>query len=243
MSVLVTRDVHKTFGTQPVLNGVSFTADKSEVIAIIGPSGSGKSTFLRTLNGLEKVDRGSIKVLGRDVANATDLSRIRGKVGFVFQGFNLFSHLTILQNVMLAPIRVLKLKRAEAERLALQLLSRVGIAEHAGKYPSQISGGQQQRAAIARTLALQPEIVLFDEPTSALDPEMTAEVLDVLRELAKSGLTMLVVTHEMGFAREVASRIVFFDQGKIVADDQPRAFFENSENPRLKLFLSRILKH
>ncbi|HRK03269.1 MAG TPA: amino acid ABC transporter ATP-binding protein, partial [Oligoflexia bacterium] len=193
--------------------------------------------------GLEKVDRGSIKVLGRDVANATDLSRIRGKVGFVFQGFNLFSHLTILQNVMLAPIRVLKLKRAEAERLALQLLSRVGIAEHAGKYPSQISGGQQQRAAIARTLALQPEIVLFDEPTSALDPEMTAEVLDVLRELAKSGLTMLVVTHEMGFAREVASRIVFFDQGKIVADDQPRAFFENSENPRLKLFLSRILKH
>jgi general L-amino acid transport system ATP-binding protein len=242
--IIICRDVHKWFGDFHVLRGVTLTVRKGEVVVICGPSGSGKSTFIRTLNRLEEHQRGQIIIDGIELTNdVRNIEAIRREIGMVFQSFNLFPHLTVLQNITLAPIWVRKMKRSEAEELAMQLLARVGIAEQAHKYPAQLSGGQQQRVAIARALAMQPKIMLFDEPTSALDPEMIKEVLDVMRELARSGMTMLVITHEMGFAREVADRIIFFDQGRIVEENTPEEFFRAPKHERTKLFLSQILRH
>ena len=242
--IIICRDVHKWFGDFHVLRGVTMSVRKGEVVVICGPSGSGKSTFIRTLNRLEEHQRGQIIIDGIELTHdIKNIEAIRREIGMVFQSFNLVPHLTVLQNVTLAPIWVRKMKRSEAEDLAMQLLARVGIAEHAHKYPAQLSGGQQQRVAIARALAMQPKIMLFDEPTSALDPEMIKEVLDVMRELARSGMTMLVITHEMGFAREVADRIIFFDQGRIVEENTPEEFFKNPRHERTKLFLSQILRH
>jgi general L-amino acid transport system ATP-binding protein len=242
--IIICRDVHKWFGDFHVLRGVTLTVRKGEVVVICGPSGSGKSTFIRTLNRLEEHQRGQIIIDGIELTNdVRNIEAIRREIGMVFQSFNLFPHLTVLQNITLAPIWVRKMKRSEAEELAMQLLARVGIAEQAHKYPAQLSGGQQQRVAIARALAMQPKIMLFDEPTSALDPEMIKEVLDVMRELARSGMTMLVITHEMGFAHEVADRIVFFDDGRIVEENSPEEFFKNPRHERTKLFLSQILRH
>jgi general L-amino acid transport system ATP-binding protein len=242
--IIICRDVHKWFRDFHVLRGVTMTVSRGEVVVICGPSGSGKSTFIRTLNRLEEHQRGQIIIDGIELTHdIKNIEAIRREIGMVFQSFNLFPHLTVLQNVTLAPIWVRKMKRSEAEELAMQLLARVGIAEQAHKYPAQLSGGQQQRVAIARALAMQPKIMLFDEPTSALDPEMIKEVLDVMRELARSGMTMLVITHEMGFAREVADRIIFFDQGQIVEEGTPEEFFKSPRHERTKLFLSQILHH
>ena len=241
--IIVATDVHKHFGSFHALRGVSLSVRAGEVVVIIGPSGSGKSTFIRTLNALESHDGGDIVVDGMTLRPGSSLRRIRQEVGMVFQSFNLFPHLTVLQNVSMAPIRVRKLPRAQAEEKAYALLERVGIREQAGKYPAQLSGGQQQRVAIARALAMEPKVMLFDEPTSALDPEMIKEVLDVMKELARSGMTMLVVTHEMGFAREVADRVVFFDQGRVVEEASPQDFYANPQHPRSKQFLGQILGH
>jgi general L-amino acid transport system ATP-binding protein len=225
--IIICRDVHKWFGDFHVLRGVTTTVRKGEVVVICGPSGSGKSTFIRTINRLEEHQRGQIIIDGIELTHdVKNIEAIRREIGMVFQSFNLFPHLTVLQNITLAPIWVRKMKRSEAESLAMQLLERVGIPEQAHKFPGQLSGGQQQRVAIARALAMQPKIMLFDEPTSALDPEMIKEVLDVMRELARSGMTMLVITHEMGFAREVADRIIFFDQGQIIEENTPKSFSE-----------------
>jgi general L-amino acid transport system ATP-binding protein len=211
---------------------------------ICGPSGSGKSTFIRTINRLEEHQKGDIIIDGIELSNdVRNIAAIRSEIGMVFQSFNLFPHLSVLQNITLAPMRVRKLPKEEAEASAYRLLERVGIPEQAEKYPGQLSGGQQQRVAIARALAMEPKIMLFDEPTSALDPEMIKEVLDVMRELARSGMTMIVVTHEMGFAREVCDRIVFFDEGLIVEEAPPGEFFDNPREDRTKLFLSQILTH
>lgn len=243
-AIIICRDVHKWFGNFQALRGITTSVSKGEVVVICGPSGSGKSTFIRTINRLEEHQRGQIIVDGIELTHdLKNIEAIRREIGMVFQSFNLFPHLTALQNITLAPIWVRKLKRSEAEDLAMQLLKRVGIPEQAHKYPGQLSGGQQQRVAIARALAMQPKIMLFDEPTSALDPEMIKEVLDVMRELARSGMTMIVVTHEMGFAREVADRIIFFDQGQIVEENSPNEFFKNPQHERTKLFLSQILQH
>ncbi len=243
-AIIICRDVHKWFGNFQALRGITTSVSKGEVVVICGPSGSGKSTFIRTINRLEEHQRGQIIVDGIELTHdLKNIEAIRREIGMVFQSFNLFPHLTALQNITLAPIWVRKLKRSEAEDLAMQLLKRVGIPEQAHKYPGQLSGGQQQRVAIARALAMQPKIMLFDEPTSALDPEMIKEVLDVMRELARSGMTMIVVTHEMGFAREVADRIIFFDQGQIVEENSPNEFFKNPKHERTKLFLSQILQH
>jgi general L-amino acid transport system ATP-binding protein len=240
--IITCTDVNKWYGEFHALRGVSLTVKRREVVVIIGPSGSGKSTFIRCINRLEEHQKGDIVVdnipLTHDVHN---IEKIRMETGMVFQQFNLFPHLTVMQNITLAPIRVRKRSRKEAEELATQLLERVGIPEQAQKYPGQLSGGQQQRVAIARALAMQPKIMLFDEPTSALDPEMIKEVLDVMQELAESGMTMLVVTHEMGFAREVADRIVFMDSGEIVEIGTPEHFFTNPQHDRTKLFLTQIL--
>jgi general L-amino acid transport system ATP-binding protein len=242
--IIVCRDVHKWFDDFHVLRGVSLTVKRQEVIVIAGPSGSGKSTFIRTLNRLEEHQRGTIIVDGIELTHdIRNIEAIRREVGMVFQQFNLFPHITALQNVTLAPIWARKMPKADAEELAMQLLERVGIPEQANKYPGQLSGGQQQRVAIARALAMQPKIMLFDEPTSALDPEMIKEVLDVMRELAHSGMTMIVVTHEMGFAREAADRIGMFDEGEIVEMDTTEEFFANPKEERTKLFLSQILTH
>jgi general L-amino acid transport system ATP-binding protein len=242
--IIVCRDVHKWFEDFHVLRGVSLTVERQEVIVIAGPSGSGKSTFIRTINRLEEHQRGDIIVDGIELSHdIRNIEAIRREVGMVFQQFNLFPHLTALQNVTLAPIWARKTPKAQAEEEAMQLLERVGIPEQALKYPGQLSGGQQQRVAIARALAMQPKIMLFDEPTSALDPEMIKEVLDVMRELARSGMTMIVVTHEMGFAREVADRIGFFDEGVLVEIDTPQQFFDNPREERTKKFLSQILSH
>jgi general L-amino acid transport system ATP-binding protein len=242
--IIICRDVHKWFDDFHVLRGVSLTVKRQEVIVICGPSGSGKSTFIRTINRLEEHQRGDIIVDGIELSHdIRNIEAIRREVGMVFQQFNLFPHLTAMQNVTLAPIWARKTPKAEAEELAMQLLERVGIPEQAHKYPGQLSGGQQQRVAIARALAMQPKIMLFDEPTSALDPEMIKEVLDVMRELAHSGMTMIVVTHEMGFAREAADRIAFFDEGNIVEMNATDAFFDNPREERTKLFLSQILTH
>ncbi|MCK5585862.1 amino acid ABC transporter ATP-binding protein [Candidatus Bipolaricaulota bacterium] len=241
--MIVCREVHKWFGDFHALRGISLTMQKGEVVVICGPSGSGKSTFIRTINRLEEHQRGQIIVDGVELTHdLRNIETIRREVGMVFQQFNLFPHLSVLQNITLAPIWVLKMKKGEAEEIAMQLLDRVGIPEQAQKYPGQLSGGQQQRVVIARALAMSPKIMLFDEPTSALDPEMIKEVLDVMKELARSGMTMIVVTHEMGFAREVADRIIFFDFGELIEENTPEEFFHNPQHDRTKLFLSQILQ-
>ena len=240
--IIICTDVHKWFGSFHVLNGITASIRQGEVVVVFGPSGSGKSTFIRTINRLEEHQRGQIVVDGIELTNdIRNIEAIRREIGMVFQQFNLFPHLTVLQNIMLAPVWVRKKTKKEAEAEALRLLERVGIEEQARKYPGQLSGGQQQRVAIARALAMQPKIMLFDEPTSALDPEMIKEVLDVMRELAHSGMTMVVVTHEMAFAREVADRMLFFDFGQIVEQGTPQQIFEDPQHDRTKLFLSQIL--
>jgi general L-amino acid transport system ATP-binding protein len=242
--IISVQDVHKWYGDYHALKGVSMEVKKGEVIVIFGPSGSGKSTFIRTINRLEDHQRGQIVVHGTELTHdIRNIEAIRMDTGMVFQQFNLFPHLTVMQNITLSPIQVRKWTKEKAEKIAMQLLERVGIPEQAHKYPGQLSGGQQQRVAIARALAVQPKIMLFDEPTSALDPEMIKEVLDVMIELAKSGMTMLVVTHEMGFARAVADRMFFFDEGQIVEGGTPEEIFKNPKEERTKAFLSQILTH
>ena len=242
--IIICRDVHKWYGDFEALRGVSLTVKRGEVIVIIGPSGSGKSTFIRTINRLEEHQQGEIIVdgitLSHDIRN---IAEIRREVGMVFQQFNLFPHLTVLENIMLAPMNVRKWPRPKAEERARHWLARVGIPEQADKYPGQLSGGQQQRVAIARTLCMEPLILMFDEPTSALDPEMIKEVLDVMRDLATSGYTILAVTHEMGFARTVADRVIFMDGGLIVEQNTPDEFFANPQHERTRQFLSQILSH
>ena len=240
--IIVAKGVHKWFGNFHALRGVDMTVKRGEKIVILGPSGSGKSTFIRCINRLEEHQRGEIIVDGIAMTNDLhNIDAIRSEVGMVFQSFNLFPHLSVMQNITLAPIKVRKMPQSEAEDVAMQLLERVGIPEQAEKYPGELSGGQQQRVAIARALAMRPRIMLFDEPTSALDPEMIKEVLDIMVDLAHSGMTMLVVTHEIGFAREVADRMVMFDEGVIVEQGTPTEFLENPKSERAKLFLSQIL--
>ncbi len=242
--IIVCRDVHKWFGSFEALRGVSMTVRTGEVVVIIGPSGSGKSTFIRTLNRLEQHQQGQIIIDGIELTHdIRNIQEIRKEVGMVFQSFNLFPHLTVLENITLAPLNVRRWPRDKAETIARDWLKRVGIPEQADKYPGQLSGGQQQRVAIARALAMQPKIMLFDEPTSALDPEMIKEVLDVMRDLARSGYTIVAVTHEMGFAREVADRVYFFDKGQIVEAGPPTQFFNNPAEERTRQFLSQILHH
>ena len=234
--------VQKHYGDLHVLRDITLDVPTGQVVIVLGPSGSGKSTLCRTINRLESIDEGVIRIDGRDLpAEGRALAALRADVGMVFQSFNLFAHKTILENVMLAPVKVRRLGRADAKARAVELLDRVGIGNQADKYPAQLSGGQQQRVAIARALAMNPKVMLFDEPTSALDPEMVSEVLDVMTSLAREGMTMLVVTHEMGFAREVASRVVFMDGGNIVEDAPPAELFDNPKHPRLQEFLSKVL--
>ncbi len=240
--IIICHDLNKWYGDFHVLKDISLTVKPQEVVVICGPSGSGKSTFIRTINRLEEHQEGTIIVDGIELSHdIRNISAIRQEIGMVFQQFNLFPHITVLENITLAPIWVRRWPRKRAETKAMELLERVGIPEQADKYPGQLSGGQQQRVAIARALAMEPKIMLFDEPTSALDPEMIKEVLDVMLELARSGMTMLVVTHEMGFAREVADRVIFFDYGRIVEQATPNDFFNNPQHDRTKLFLSQIL--
>ncbi len=242
--IIVCEDVKKWFGDFQALRGVTTTVGEGEVVVIIGPSGSGKSTFIRCINRLEQHQEGRIVVGGTELtSDVRNIERIRSEVGMVFQQFNLFPHLTVLNNIMLAQVWVRKRTRTEAEERAHALLERVGIPEQANKYPGQLSGGQQQRVAIARSLAMDPKIMLFDEPTSALDPEMIVEVLEVMRELARTGMTIVAVTHEMGFAREVANRILLFDEGQIIEEGPPAEFFNNPRHPRTKTFLKQILSH
>jgi general L-amino acid transport system ATP-binding protein len=242
MSIIEAKDVKKWFGDFQALKGISMEIQEGEVLVVCGPSGSGKSTFIRCINRLEQHQEGSIIVDGIELTNdIKNIEAIRSEVGMVFQSFNLFPHLTVLQNITLAPIWVRKKSKSDSEVKAIELLERVGIPEQAHKFPGQLSGGQQQRVAIARALAMEPKIMLFDEPTSALDPEMIKEVLDVMKELAKSGMTMIVVTHEMGFAKEVADRVMLFDDGLMVEENTPNEFFDNPKNDRTKLFLSQIL--
>jgi len=238
---IVVEHVCKSFGAHQVLKDVSTTFNTGEVTVIIGASGSGKSTLLRAINRLEPHDTGRITIGGEEVTDDLHtLQKQRSEVGMVFQQFNLFGHMSVLDNVTLAPRRIHRTQRAQANEQALALLRRVGMQDHAHKYPWQLSGGQQQRVAIARALAMQPKVMLFDEPTSALDPEMVQEVLDVMRELARGGMTMIVVTHEMGFAREVADRVMFFDQGRIAHDAPPQEFFNNPANDRIRAFIGRM---
>ena len=235
-------NVVKKFGDFVALNGVSSKIYEKEVVVVLGPSGSGKSTFIRTINGLEPHDSGKIKIGGTEISNnLKNLQEVRSNVGMVFQQFNLFPHLSVLDNITLAPQKVKGVNKGEAHEIAMSLLKRVGIPEQSEKFPSQLSGGQQQRVAIARALAMKPKIMLFDEPTSALDPEMIKEVLEVMTELAESGMTMIVVTHEMGFAKNVADRFLFFDQVKIIEEGTPEHFFKKPKEERTKLFLSQIL--
>ncbi|ALM93603.1 Arginine transport ATP-binding protein ArtM [Fusobacterium polymorphum] len=235
-------NLSKNFGDLKVLKNISTTINKGEIISIIGPSGSGKSTFLRCINKLEEPTEGHIYIDGMDLMDKkTDINKIRERVGMVFQHFNLFPNMTVLENLTLSPIMVKKESKEEAEKYASYLLEKVGLSDKANSYPTQLSGGQKQRIAIARALAMKPEVILFDEPTSALDPEMIKEVLDVMRDLAKEGMTMLIVTHEMGFARNVGNRILFMDNGEIIEDCSPRNFFENPTNERIKDFLNKVL--
>ena len=232
----------KSFGDNEVLKDISLTVRKGEVISILGPSGCGKSTFIRTLVGLEKADGGEILLDGENIlAPGVDINRVRQRIGMVFQSFNLFPHMTVKQNIMLAPVKLGLMTEAEASDKADELLARIGLSDKADQHPSRLSGGQQQRIAIIRALAMNPEVMLFDEPTSALDPEMVGEVLSLIRTLADSGMTMLIVTHEMGFAKEVSDRVLFFDGGYIVEEAAPEEFFGNPKNERLKEFLSKVL--
>ncbi|WP_329249901.1 amino acid ABC transporter ATP-binding protein [Streptomyces canus] len=238
------RDVNKYYGELHVLQDINLTVGKGEVVVVIGPSGSGKSTLCRTINRLETIKSGSITLDGQPLPEeGKALAKLRAEVGMVFQSFNLFAHKTVLQNVSLAQIKVRGRKKEQADRRSRELLDRVGLADQADKYPAQLSGGQQQRVAIARALAMEPKALLFDEPTSALDPEMINEVLEVMRQLAQEGMTMVVVTHEMGFARSAANRVVFMDDGRIVEDRAPDDFFTNPDSERARDFLSKILKH
>jgi glutamine transport system ATP-binding protein len=235
------KNLHKSFGHAEVLKGVDVSIEEKEVVVIIGPSGSGKSTLLRCMNYLEEPTSGDITVDNMKLDKHADINKIRENIGMVFQRFNLFPHMTVLENIVLAPTKVLKISRDEAISTAMDLLQRVGLKEKANSYPSQLSGGQQQRVAIARALAMKPKVMLFDEPTSALDPEMVTEVLDVMKSLANQGMTMVVVTHEMGFAREVGDRVLFVDEGRIIEEGTPKEIFENPKQERTKLFLSKIL--
>lgn len=235
--------LEKSFGDVEVLKGIDLEIDRGDVVVIIGPSGSGKSTFLRTLNLLEQPTGGRILFEGVDITDKkVNINVHRQKMGMVFQQFNLFPHMTILKNMTIAPMKLLKMSKADAEAKAMQLLERVGLADRASAYPSQLSGGQKQRIAIVRALCMSPDVMLFDEPTSALDPEMVGEVLDVMKDLAKDGMTMAVVTHEMGFAREVGNRVLFIDDGVIIEQGTPEQIFDNPQNPRLKDFLGKVLK-
>ena len=243
-ALLSFRDVHKSFGDLHVLKGVTLDVQPADVVVLIGPSGSGKSTLLRCANALEQIDGGEVIFDGSPVAyTGRDVSRIRAQIGMVFQQFNLFPHLSVVRNITLGPTEVRKIPDAKAEERARQLLERVGIPEKADSYPAELSGGQQQRVAIARALAMDPKLMMFDEPTSALDPEMIAEVLEVMADLARDGMTMLVVTHEMGFARAAANRICFMDEGQIVEEAPPDRFFREATSPRTKAFLDKILTH
>jgi glutamate transport system ATP-binding protein len=238
------RDVNKYYGELHVLQDINLTVGKGEVVVVIGPSGSGKSTLCRTINRLETIQSGEIQLDGRPLPEeGKGLARLRAEVGMVFQSFNLFAHKTVLQNISLAQIKVRKRKKEDADKRSRQLLDRVGLADQADKYPAQLSGGQQQRVAIARALAMEPKALLFDEPTSALDPEMINEVLEVMRQLAREGMTMVVVTHEMGFARSAANRVVFMSDGRIIEDRAPEEFFTNPNSERARDFLSKILTH
>ncbi|MBR7744083.1 amino acid ABC transporter ATP-binding protein [Phycicoccus sp. BSK3Z-2] len=242
--LVVLKDVNKHFGDLHVLKDINVTVERGEVVILIGPSGSGKSTLCRTINRLETFESGSITIDGKELPEeGKELAALRSDVGMVFQSFNLFAHKTILENVTLGPMKVRGIKKAEAEKRAMELLERVGIAHQAHKYPAQLSGGQQQRVAIARSLAMDPKVMLFDEPTSALDPEMITEVLDVMVQLAKSGMTMIVVTHEMGFARKAADRVVFLSDGEVHEQATPEEFFTHPKSDRAKDFLGKILTH
>ncbi|MFR8261210.1 MAG: amino acid ABC transporter ATP-binding protein [Frisingicoccus sp.] len=241
-ALLQVRGLKKHFGHLEVLRGIDIDIHKGEVVAVIGPSGSGKSTFIRCLNRLEEPTAGEVIFEGQQInTKSADIDKIRQKIGMVFQNFNLFSNMTIMQNITAAPINVKKIPKDQAEERALKLLDRVGLKDKAAEYPVRLSGGQRQRVAIARALAMDPDILLFDEPTSALDPEMVGEVLNVMKELAEDGMTMVVVTHEMGFAREVSDRVIFIDQGVIQEENEPKEFFANPKNPRLKDFLNKVL--
>ena len=235
------KGLRKAFGTDEVLKGIDLSIDEKEVVVIIGPSGSGKSTLLRCMNHLEEPTGGEVVVDGITLSSEANINKVREEVGMVFQRFNLFPHMTVLENIMLAPMKVKQISRAEAEKTARELLARVGLAEKADAYPDNLSGGQQQRVAIARALAMRPKVMLFDEPTSALDPEMVGEVLDVMRALANEGMTMVVVTHEMGFAREVGDRLLFVDEGRIIESGVPREVFEHPKEERTRSFLSKVL--
>lgn len=239
--MIVINDLHKSYGENEILKGIDLTVNKSEVVVVVGPSGSGKSTLLRCINYLEVPTKGTITIDKETINKKTNINNIRKDVGMVFQHFNLFPHMTVLQNIMLAPVKVRKISKDKAKQKALELLRRVGLESKADYYPSQLSGGQQQRVAIARALAMEPKIMLFDEPTSALDPEMVNEVLDVMKDLAQSGMTMMCVTHEMGFARQVADRVIFVDHGKILEDASPEMLFTNPKHDRTKEFLAKIL--
>ncbi|MGN8832192.1 amino acid ABC transporter ATP-binding protein [Selenomonas montiformis] len=234
-------NLHKSYGEVQVLKGIDLSIKEKEVVVIIGPSGSGKSTLLRCMNYLEEPTQGTVSVDGILLDGEANINKVREEVGMVFQRFNLFPHMTVLQNIMLAPVKVRHEPKEEAEKAARQLLERVGLADKAENYPTQLSGGQQQRVAIARALAMKPKVMLFDEPTSALDPEMVGEVLDVMRKLAEEGMTMVIVTHEMGFAREVGDRLLFVDDGRIIEQGQPKEVFEHPREERTKLFLSKVL--
>lgn len=235
-------DLKKTFGDREVLKGINTTISKGEVIAIIGPSGCGKSTFLRSLNLLEVPTSGTITFEGTDITDkSVDINKMRQKIGMVFQQFNLFPNMTVKQNIMLAPVKLGIMNSEDAGKKAMELLGRIGLPDKADAYPAMLSGGQKQRIAIARSLAMNPDVMLFDEPTSALDPEMVGEVLNLMKQLAADGMTMVVVTHEMGFAREVASRVIFINEGIIQEENKPEEFFKNPKNPRLRDFLSRVL--
>lgn len=239
--VIELRHVEKYFGNLHVLKDINLKVNKGETVAVIGPSGSGKSTLCRTINRLETISSGEILIEGQKLPEeGKPLAKLRAEVGMVFQQFNLFSHMTILQNVMIGPVDILKEDKKSAKANALELLKKVGVESQAEKYPAELSGGQQQRAAIARSLAMNPKVMLFDEPTSALDPEMIGEVLSVIRKLAENGMTMLIVTHEMAFAKEVSDRIIFMENGEILCDEKSEEFFENQQNPRIKAFLSKI---
>lgn len=244
MSMITVKNLRKSFGTVEVLKDINAIVQEKEVVCVIGPSGSGKSTFLRCLNLLEEISGGEVVINGHDITNPKtkiNINKVRQEVGMVFQHFNLFPHKTVLENITLGPIKIRGTQKAEAEKLALELLDKVGLREKATSYPGELSGGQKQRVAIARALAMNPKIMLFDEPTSALDPEMVGDVLEVMKQLAKEGMTMVVVTHEMGFAREVGDRVIFMDGGYIVEENEPNEIFGNPQHERTKSFLSKVL--